>query len=43
MKKIVLIGAVVAVAWLNSPAFAAGDAAAGQQKSATCTACRNTR
>ena len=39
MKRIALTGLLAAAACLAMPAWSAGDAAAGQQKSATCVAC----
>ena len=39
MKKIALTGLTAAALCLAMPALAAGDAASGQQKSATCVAC----
>jgi cytochrome c553 len=39
MKRIALTGLIAAAACLAMPAWAVGDAAAGQQKSVTCAAC----
>jgi len=42
MNKVALTGLIAAVVCLASPAWSAGDAAAGKQKSATCAACHGT-